>query len=318
MTWQSRSLSLARGGEPMKRLDAANLLGGPVQLRIPPGQFAGYVVRITGTNQAGQTLAAANLGLVTGWQAHRVWLSLQFADLQIINNIDMGLVEAASAAGGAFAFSAIIQASRVGDGNIFHVVESDDKTIALDLAGVTGVIVAAGQIELFGILQDGAQMYMPMLFTQTPNVPANSTQFTNMTYDNISDLYLTTPTNLLTVQVEKDGETPVQCLWADLLAFSNLDNRIEAAFTTGARVNMNRSGTISEALTDNVRVTLTAGAGGAAAPHIIAVSNDFTPDKLQVSSNASVAKAQMKFTRKADLGKSRPVTVAKALTQASK
>jgi hypothetical protein len=209
--------------------------------------------------------------------------------------------------------STVFLASRVHDGNIFDVDEKDNFSIAIDLAGVVGV-VAAGTIELFGVLQDGSQMYLPCMFTQTPNVAASSTNFTNMTYDNISHLYITTPTNVAQVQVEKDGETPVQCAWLDLLAFSNMDARIEAAFTTGVVVNMNRSGTISEGLTDNVRLTITAGAGGAAAPHIVCVANDFTPDKLAVSANASLNKAETKFARKVGLGKSRPVTVAKALS----
>jgi len=297
----------------MKRLDSANMLAGPAQLEISPGQWAAFGLRVSGTNAGGATLAAANLGRVTAKFQGRPFASLGFDDLQILNMMDLGLVEAASAIGAAFAFTAVIQASRVNDGNIFDIQEQDNATIELDLAGL-GALVAAGTVELFGIPQDGSAAYIPQLFSFTPNIAAGTVYTRNLPYENISHVYVTVPTNLASIQLVKDGQLYVDEPWASLIAFSNMDCRIEAAFVLGARVTMHRSGAITEALTDACEVILTAAAGGASTPHIICVSNDFVPTILSRSSATAQQKAISTFNRKAHLGKGRALTVAQAIT----
>lgn len=297
----------------MIRMDAENMLAGAANLKIQPGQYAGFLIRASGTNQAGQTLAVADLGWITAYYQGRPFFSVSFTDNQIINNIDLGLVEAASAIGAAFAFSTIIMASRVNDGNIFDISGADNAYVDVSLAGVTGALVAAGVIEIFGIPEEGTMMYLQQLFSNAPQIAAGGTDVLDLNYDNVSHLYFTAPTNLNQIQVDRDRVTMMQCGWADFIAFSNMDARLEAAFTTGARLIMQRSGALGEALSDNVKVTLTAAGGGAANPHIIAVCLDYTPDVLARSATQTQQTTEIRLRRKVDLGKSRPVTVAAAL-----
>ena len=263
---------------------------------------------MTGTNQAAQTLTAANIGNIRAVTRGRPFVSLGLADLQILNNLDLGFVDAASVAGAAFTYTAVIMASRAGDGNVFDFASQDNAVIEVDLSGVTAVIVDTGTIELFGVAQEGSQLYTPQMFINTMNIVAGGTDNLRLPYDNISHLYFTTPTNVDRLSILKDRAQYVSCSWADLIAFSNMDASIEAAFTTGALVNMQRSGAMGEALTDDVEVSVFAGAGGVAAPHIVSVSLDYTPDILVRSQEMVAEMVKGRLRRKVRLGKARPVT----------
>ena len=302
----------------MIRMDSHNILAGPAQLKIQPGQYAGFMIRVAGTNQAGETLAVGSLGLITAWYQGRPFISVTFADNQIINNMDLGVVEAASAIGAAFAWSTLIMSSRVGDGNVFDIAGQDNSRVDISLAGITVAEVLNGTVEIFGIPQEGSMQYLHSMFSNSPQVAAGGTDVLDLTYDNISHLYYTCPTNVAMLQTERDRVSVQQSSWADFIAFSNMDCRLEAAFTTGARLIMQRSGALGEALTDNVKITITAGAGGAANPHVIACCLDYTPDVLVRSAVQTQQTTEVKLRRKVGLGKSRPVTVAQALVQGSR
>jgi hypothetical protein len=92
---------------------------------------------------------------------------------------------------------------------------------------------------------------------------------------------------------------------------------LENAFAEGARVVMHRSGAQGEALSDEALIRFRTGAGGAGTPHVVAVALDYLPEALARSTNAISAKVSTKIRRKASLGKSRPVSVANALTGAA-
>lgn len=298
----------------MKRQDSKSILAGPAIMEVQPGQYAGFMVRVVGTNQAGQTLTAANLGTLSGRIKGKPFYAVSFAATQTINNIDMGFIEAASAAGGAFTFSAFIPASRVGDGNIFDVVETDSLTIELDLSGVTAVIVLTGTVQLFGVPQEGSQLYLPEVFGQMPTIAASSLDDVTLRYDNISSVYVVTTTNLNRVTATKDGQSVVDATAADLQALSNADNRHEAAFTAGFKIDLNRSGSIGEGLSDQVKLSLETGAGGAFGGTIVAVGHSFTPAAFARSAALASAMTNDRLKAKVQSGKTDVAQVVKAVS----
>lgn len=298
----------------MRRLDSKNILAGPAIMEVQPGQYGAYMIRVTGTNQAGQTLAIANLGTVTCRIKGRPFVSVSAAALQTMNNIDLGFIESASAAGGAFTFSMFIPASSIGDGNIFDVAEVDQATVEIDLSGVTAVIVLSGTVQLFGLVQEGSQMYLREMFGQMPTIAASSIDDVYLKYDNVSAVYIVTPTNVDRVQVSKDGQTVVDATSGDLQAASNADNRHEAAFTAGYKMDLNRSGSIGEGLSDNIKLTVSTGAGGVFAGTIVAIGHSFTPAALARSAALATATTQARLESKVQKGKPEAAQVVKALT----
>jgi hypothetical protein len=286
-------------------LKTASILAGAATLEIAGGQYAALMLRIAGANQAAQTLTVAQLGLVNMKIAGRNYATVRFDDLQTMNQIDLGQVESASAVGAAFTFSAIILASRAPDGNVFHVEPGKGSHVYIDLSGVTGVIVASGNVELYGIPMEGVQSYIPTIQTFAPSVTSGGNYLLDIPVENLTQIYATTLTNLDRVQVTRDGQIPVQASSAAILAFSNMDGRLEAAYTTGWKIDFHRSGALTEALSDSCQMFLSA-TGGAANPRFIACGLDFTPDEFKASSASVQAFGAAKLSRKNAAGKGRP------------
>ena len=128
-------------------------------------------------------------------------------------------------------------------------------------------------------------------------------------------MYIITLTNVAQVRLTRDNQERVDCSAAELQAMSNLFAELEVAYAFGVKTSMQNSGAMTEALSDDVRLTITAGAGGVANPVCVPVSLDFTPDALTRSSAMVAAKANTILTRKEATGKARPVTVARMLSQ---
>lgn len=297
----------------MKLLGSANVLAGPATFKIPPGQYSRFLLRVAGTNQAGQTLTLANLGLMTGTWRNINWLSIAAANVNALNNHIGGAVETATAAGGAFTHSMFIEASYKRDGNVFDVTSEDNVYVSIDLSGVSAVIVVSGTVELYGFDADGAMAYLPKLFQYTHTVAASGTQPETIAADNVGMLFVTPLTNIARVQVNVDNVPHVQGALAALLSGSNYESVLETASTTTLLLNLNRSGLWDESLSDNVVVELTAGGGGAVSSAVCFVSIDPTPDVLTRSRATLDNKIAVKQSRKLGLGKDRAVKVSRAL-----
>jgi hypothetical protein len=299
----------------MVRGGSSNLLAGPASLELRPGQYAGFMVRIAGLTAAGAAPTLANFGtLGVRYKRGRIF-STTLSAAQEMDTLDFGLVESAigAAGGNPITISAIIPASRVGDGNIFQVGDNDGYELTLDLNGIAAANVASGTVTAFGIPAQGVQKYIPQVFSTVPSIPASGFQNLNLKYENVSALYLFTLTNLDLITVIRDGQVLVDASVAEMLALSNMDNRIEAAHTTGLKIDLNRSGALGEQLSDDLIVKLTATAGGAATPELIVISHDFTPDDLQRSASSVTATVNNALQRKVNAGLTRPVKVVDAL-----
>lgn len=297
----------------MKRLRSHNILAGAANFTIPAGQYGGFMIRVTGTNQGGETLTIANLGLITSTWRGVSWNSVTYEDVNTLNGHQGGVAEAASGAGIAFTFSAFIMASYGPDGNIFDVTDDDDLIISLDLSGVTGTIVADGLVEIFGLIQDGAQAYVPRLFGRTMTVAASGSEPVAMPQDNIIAIFLRDKTNVARIQVEKDRSIFAQGTWDDLLSVSNFKSVVETGLAESIVINMNESGFFDEKLTDDVTITVDAGVGGATQLHVVSISVDPAPDVMARSRATLDNKQAMVRARKIQLGKTRAAKVSAAL-----
>lgn len=304
----------------LKLLDTAALTAGPVTLNVTKnGQYRAFMIRISATSGAGATPTIADFGTVTIREAGDPKCSLTWNDLNAIAQRDLGQIEhSIGAAGGNPIVSSVwYVASRNGDGNIFDVLASDNYTVEVGLTGITvgSNVTAGGTIKLYGDDAQGAQFYWPEMFAQNMSVSSGSSDVLNVRRENVSGIYVVTPTNVNEITVERDGVTVCSADNAALLAHSNADGRLEAAFTAAYFIDLNPSGAITEALSDNVDLKLAA-TGGTAAPSIVTVSHDFTPDKYARSSNLTSARADAVVRRKALAGKSRPISVIKAVAGA--
>lgn len=298
----------------MKLLGSANILAGPASFKVPTGQYARFLLRAAGTNQAGQTLTLANLGLITATWRNIAWTGVSFANVNALNGHVGGAVETATAAGGAFTHSCFLEASYARDGNVFDVTAEDNVYINVDLSGVTAAIVASGTIQLYGLPADGAMAYMPKLFRYTHSVAASGTQPETIAADNIALVFLQTLTNIARVQVSVDNVPQVQGEVAALLAASNYESTLETASTTTLLLNLNRSGLWDERLSDNVIVEVTATGGGAVATDVVFVAVDPTPDTLSRSRATLDSKVAVRQARKLQLNKDRAVKVSRAIS----
>jgi hypothetical protein len=296
----------------MRILASSSILSGPVSFRVPAGQYAGFALRVTGTNQAAQTLTAANIGNLTGtWRGVPI-LNIGFANLQTINNLQKGFSEFASSVGAAFRATAFYRATGrpdgETDGNVFDITDDDQLYINLDLSGVTGTIVASGTVQLFGIMSQGAQAYLPRYFQQSRNIASGATDSFDLPHDNISFVWAGTLTNLSRFQLMKDGNVFYQGSPTDMEALSNFENEVESEVTTSFLLPLHRSGALSEALSDSVSLLIDT-SGGAGTPVIVDCCLDFTDDVLTRSRATFQTATNTTLNRKAALQKLRAVAV---------
>lgn len=297
----------------MIRFDSKNLLNGEAHLNLKAGQFAAFMIRIAGSTGAAAPVIA-DFGTVKLSGEKGAVFSVPFSSLQIINQMDLGQVESSIGAlgGNPFVLSALIVASRTGDGNIFDISDADEMELEVDLNGIVAGNVASGTIKLFGIPQDGIAQYMPEMFIHSPSITAGETDQRTLHYKNISSIYFTNLTNCDTLMIEKDGQVVVNASFAELQAMSNMDSRIESAFTTGIKIDLDRSGSMGEALSDDVLLHIKATSGGVANPTVTVVSNRYDVDTLVRSSALVQAKTERKLKMKKV--NSHEVLTAKALS----
>lgn len=298
----------------MKRLGSVNILNGPASFEVPAGQYGSFVLRAAGTNQAGQTLTLANLGNVSVTIGGHGYGYASFTSLNNVQALMQGLVETATAAGAAFTHTSMMPASYVGDGNVFDVARQDNIYIDVDLSGVTGVIVASGTLELYGVKQVGAQAYWPKLAMLTRNIAASSVDPVELKYDNIGFLYFDGLTNIASIRVARDGEIVVDATPAQLLAWSNWRWNPAAALTDEFLLDFVGSKLFDESLSDSFEISIETNAGGAATPMLLAVSMEPTPTTLDRSRATYRAEVNSKIKRKTNLGRVRAVGVVSRLS----
>lgn len=306
----------------MKLLRSHNILSGPANYKIPAGQYSRFIIRVTGTNQAAQTLSIANLGVITATWRGVGFMSVPFYAVNQLNARFGGVVETASAIGAAFRMSCQIESSYVGDGNVWDVTDDDDVYINVNLSGVTGTIVASGTLQIFGVAVEGQQAYVPRLFQLTTNVAANGVIPYDLAYDNVGFVFVCQTNgaaailNLSRLEVEVDRELRIQGSDTDLWSQTNYETltETEPASDNNILLNLNQSRSVNEMLSDDITVRVYAAGGGACTADLVSCSYDFTPDVLARSKATIDNRTANKQSRKLQLGKKRSVVTAQAIS----
>jgi len=301
-------------------MDNKSIVAGGAILSVKRGQWAGLMLRIVGTTGAGAAPVEADFGTITFRRAGgRPQAVVSWVGLQATNEMDFGFMEASIGAAGAnpILHTVIVPSTTRADGNIMDILTDENSEIEVSFSGFAAAEWTTGTIYLSGIPSEGVQMYQRQLFEQTLDLTASGIKPLKLTYDNISDLYVVTSTNIAELTLERDGVTIVDDLLGNLQAISNAHNRHEATFSEGLKLELAGSGALTEMLSDDMDLTVRAGSGGAVAAKIISAANDFTPDRLATSSALVAAKTEAKFARKAAANKGRPLSVIRALTNAT-
>ncbi|MHA2087277.1 MAG: hypothetical protein ACW972_03310 [Promethearchaeota archaeon] len=221
---------------------------------VSPGIYDQLYFRITGTNQAGQTVAHSDFTfslIVNGEQKINVPGSWVY---EYCKN-KYGDVEDTSAAGAAFALSGIFDFSWFGIPNSLHVAPSDHVTFGIQHTGLS-VKVASGTFILNGVAGRSPFNYMPKLLTNNRTVSGATVHRDKVPMENITEAWLNAAGSLVTnVLVEKDGDLFINADYDEILAYTSMSGRFEGAVATWAKVELAKG--FSQLLSDDVIIQAT-------------------------------------------------------------
>jgi len=217
----------------MNLLYTDNLTNLSTNYLINPGKYGGFLIRYSGTAQAGQTVTLANLGNVIFNAEGKDKINVDAEFLSFAANLYGGFIEADSAVGGAFNFSIWIPSGVWFDPvNILDLRKDKDATFKLDFPAMTAALIASGNVQISGILQPGVQKYYHTMFSYNVVAGGAGVLTNTIAKSNIIELYIKNPAALIsTVQLSKDNVTYVNGNIANELAYSNWIHQIEATGT---------------------------------------------------------------------------------------
>jgi len=218
----------------MELLKQENILAGFMTLELRAGKYRGLLIRASGTNNALQTIAAADLGRIQlQHQNFGERINAVFSFFSQRTNLLGGTAEAASAAGGAFAFSAIVSFRRRFDKSNVLVVRNDTKTtLTWGQFNNLAVLVASGTIEVYALYDDnGSARYIPNIRTQQLSAAAAMTIKEHVPYPFVEELWGEDDANIATIQLLRDGLVKVDGTWAARQALSDAENNVETGVT---------------------------------------------------------------------------------------
>lgn len=309
----------------MKQLDIATLVASGNILRVPEGTYKHLYVGVEGTATAAQTIALADLGVITMTKNGRPLIASvdQIGLMQFANHMG-GLVGFHSAAGGAADFLIpIFCYDPAAPDNVLQVTDRDFVSISLtwgaDFMGANGL--ASGQVSLYGDLAEGIQHYefkyaqfnYPLAAAGTVKERIPGENFTHLIISEMDDADLSRiMVNLDGVQVHDvtrqtaiNGSNFLGRLESEA-AGSGLGTGEESALMT-AHFPLIFNGKFSEALSDSLELTIIA--TGAISPEVLVTSIDFTPNEAAATDASVRANLDNKLRRKKAAGKGRAVSV---------
>lgn len=197
---------------------------------LPQGRYAGLMIRFAGTNQAAQTLANTELGRLRLIHQGQEIVNMEPVDLINLSNLYGGTPENASAVGAAYTFSMIVPFRTKHD--LLNVLSIKPQETQIIIDGFNTAKVASGTIEVYAILAEGVERYVPILKQNNiGGFSAAMTQQYPFPVPNIEQLYVRTDANLSRAKVLRDGQPVVDGTFAALDAASDLMNQVETGIT---------------------------------------------------------------------------------------
>lgn len=219
----------------MELLKQENLLNAFLTLDLREGKYRGLFIRVSGTNNSGQTLAVTNLGKIKLQHQGIERINADFNFFNARTNLGGGTAESASATSGAFGFAAIISFRRRFDrANVLQVESNKKTTLTWDsLISTLSTVVASGTMEVYGLYDDvGYQRYLPMIRTQQVTVAAATTVKETIPFAFVEELWGADDAQIARVQLLRDSRTIIDGTWTALKSLSNAQNNVETAVTT--------------------------------------------------------------------------------------
>lgn len=301
----------------MRELHSASVVAADSQksFQIPYGTNMKYMLlRFTGTNDTGETIAISDLGDIViqdGYRGTRI-------DLQSLYDAAVarrGVVQNASTTSGAFALEVPIP---------FHL-HDDDKTIyavglnqnvrltwniGSDVATRIGGETLTWTVE--ALEMPGVQHYR--LLHNLHEITIKNGQTTEpIPGENIRAIWMENNTNILRVVVDVDGKFPIDCQREALISDTHFRNNLEtfSATTSKVLIDLNPRLTAAKMLNDKVKLTIHGGAAADITLYIVSV--DFTDEEMKATMLADLADTRAAIERKSKLGRVRPLNVLEGL-----
>jgi len=285
---------------------------GSHSIRIPQGKYASFLLLFEGTAQAGETVAAADLGSLRLMVEARQVQYLPFSRLQSYNLLKGGIIDTTSGAGAAYSMSAFLPMAVPGDnGNVLDAQAGQRVFLEQENAsGMAAKLSAADTLKVFGLHAEGVQVYLLKIGKYDMNLAAGTpTEELPAEFENIYEILLKNEGNLTTVLMKADGKTIINCVRAALIAQTHFINKLEtwSASTPLLDLILSPTKTLQESLTDSVIFDFQTAAAISPLESIV-ICLDFTPDVAIRSKLSMGTFLEQKITRKLAEGKQRPVS----------
>lgn len=266
----------------MELIKSVDLLSGTgVNVDIPPGDYSGLIMRFAGTSEDGQTISndCGRLRLsLNGYDKCNV----EFQQLLYMNDLEGGFPEDETAAGDVFAHTAILPAGYKGMNNIIHVEKGDNLVLSMtyNSTQITDAKIATGTFQVSGLKSKGVQNYWRTIFQEMPNLPSGTDPVIFKAVDNLVVMYFDY-TNMTRMLVEIDGRVLANDSVDVLAAISNMLNQKESAYTSLYSIDMTQGQSLSDQLSEEIKVTFTSSA--AETPNIILCGMEFDVERTNLS-----------------------------------
>ena len=290
---------------------------GSHSIRIPQGKYQAFLLLFEGTAQAGETVAAADLGSLRLMVEARQVQYLPFSRLQSYNLLKGGAIDVTSAIGAAYSMSAFLPMAVAGDnGNVLDAQAGQRVFLEQENAGTMAAkLSAADTLKVFGIRAEGVQVYLLKIGKYDMNLAAGTpTEELPAEFENVYEILMKNETNLTAILMKADGKTVVNCIRSALISQTNFINKLEtwSATTPLLDIILSPTKTLQESLTDSIVFDFQTAA--AISPlETLVLCLDFTPD-IAIRSKLSMGTfLDEKVTRKLAQGKQRPVSALQLL-----
>jgi len=260
-------------------------------IQLLEGNYIGLLLRVSGSGASAVSRPTGNV--IMTLQGKGAIITVPFDIMVDITNILYGAPE--DTEGTSFRFSALIPFTMP---NLANALSISPNEAELTLPSVDGASSATW--EVYGILSDNPERYIPRIHTRTLTLSGNLNEPIDI--DNILALFLslgsgaTAPT---TVLVKTDEELKFQVDWDVMESITNIFSRVETTLTDKLFFDLNPNGILSTNLEDHI---VLGASGGSGSLKVTVFSAEFDDVRAEASAIKIVSKAQHKvykrFTRK--------------------
>lgn len=300
-----------------KLIESKSITGAAFSADVDPDTYDAFMLRVTGTQAAGNFVGIGEVGHVTYKHGSETIVDVDFDILHFYNELKGGDVECTGEANGAaFAFSVFIPRGYL-DTNRETVETTDRATVALQYGANVATHLASGTVELYGITREiGEENYGLYLIQYNQDFSAASRQRLRIAQDNVIGLYtdrgfglnyatakasLAASANFTELGIKKDNLESGNIAVGVHQSHSNWENRIEASYVRMFENELASPGEVGEQLSDDVWVTTVT--SGAVVVRHLAVSAVFNSAKREATVDATKRVLESKIAKKIKAGK---------------